>query len=103
MEEWQPDDSANVQGECSNWCSAYLWIVPAKVEGTWQTPQGDLTLTQTFQMLTGTLGTAAIADGRVRGSTVSFTVNGITYTGQIDRNTIRGTASNGRNWSATKR
>src|SRR3954453_19789883 len=54
MEEWKPDETAKVDG-CTNWCTAYLWIVPAKVDGTWKMPQGELTLKQTFQMVTGTL------------------------------------------------
>ena len=103
MEEWEPDDSAKVEGECASWCTAYLWIVPAKVEGVWRTPQGDLTLTQKFQMVTGTLGTAAIADGRLRGSTISFSANGIGYTGLVDGGAIKGTTANGSSWSATKR
>ena len=45
--------------DCTSWCTALLWIVPAKVEGTWQLPQGALTLTQKFQMVSGTLGSAA--------------------------------------------
>jgi hypothetical protein len=31
---------------CTNWCTAHLWIVPAKVEGTWKLPQGELALKQ---------------------------------------------------------
>ena len=54
MEDWKPDETAKVDG-CSNWCTAYLWIVPAKVGGTWNLSQGELTLKQTFQMISGTL------------------------------------------------
>jgi SAM-dependent methyltransferase len=54
MEEWKPDETATVEG-CNNWCTAHLWIVPAKVGGTWKLRQGELTLKQTFQMITGTL------------------------------------------------
>ncbi len=36
MEDWQADQSETVTDDCSNWCTAHLWIVPAKVEGTWQ-------------------------------------------------------------------
>ena len=25
---------------CTNWCTAHLWIVPAKVQGTWKTAAG---------------------------------------------------------------
>ena len=56
MEDWEADETANVTEDCTSWCTALLWIVPAKVEGTWQMPQGELTLTQEFQMLSGTLG-----------------------------------------------
>ena len=31
MDEWQPDQTENVEGR-----TAYLWIVPAPVEGTWR-------------------------------------------------------------------
>src|SRR5258705_10382983 len=33
MEDWKDDETATVEG-CANWCTAHLWIVPAKGEGT---------------------------------------------------------------------
>src|SRR6266542_459807 len=36
MEDWEADQTETITGECSSWCTALLWIVPAKVEGTWQ-------------------------------------------------------------------
>src|SRR6187551_797972 len=45
MEDWKPDQDATVEN-CTNWCTAHLWIVPAKVDGNWKTPQGDLTIKQ---------------------------------------------------------
>ena len=42
-------DSDRVAASCTSWCTALLWIVPAKVEGTWKMPQGELTLKQQFQ------------------------------------------------------
>src|ERR687898_1381947 len=50
MGDWTPDQTEKVEG-CTNWCTAYLWIVPAKVEGTWKVPQGELILKQNFQMV----------------------------------------------------
>ena len=50
-----------IKFRCMNWCTAHLWIVPAKVEGTWKTPQGELVLKQSFQMLTGTLKNGNVA------------------------------------------
>ena len=46
MEDWAADETSNVTEGCQSWCTALLWIVPAKVEGSWQTPQGELKLTQ---------------------------------------------------------
>ena len=52
MEDWQPDQTQTVTDCEGSWCTALLWIVPAKVEGTWQLPQGALTLKQNFQTVT---------------------------------------------------
>ena len=103
MEDWQADQSETVTEDCSNWCTAHLWIVPAKVEGTWQTPQGNLTLKQQFQMISGTLGSTAITEGRLRGDQIEFTVGTTKYGGRVDGQTIRGTGANGSAWTATKR
>ncbi len=54
MEDWQSDDTTTIDN-CSSWCTAYLWIVPAKAEGKWKLANGELTLNQQFQMLNGTL------------------------------------------------
>ena len=102
MEDWQPDQSETVP-DCSSWCTAHLWIVPAKVAGAWQMPQGTLTLTQDFQMVNGTLGSTAISGGRLRGDAITFTVGNTVYNGRVEGNTIRGTMTGGGSFSATKR
>src|SRR5262245_40893466 len=74
MGDWKPDETANLSG-CSSWCTAHLWIVPAKVDGTWKTPQGDLTFKQTFQNISGTLrnGNAEMAlTGKLNGDQITF-------------------------------
>jgi precorrin-6B methylase 2 len=103
MEDWVADETSNVTEGCTSWCTALLWIVPAKVEGSWQTPQGELKLTQAFQMLSGTLAGAVISDARVRGDQVMFTAGGIRYTGAVSGSTIKGTAAGGGAWTATKK
>src|SRR5947207_15556951 len=35
MEDWEPDGVETLTRDCSSWCTALLWIVPAKVDGTW--------------------------------------------------------------------
>jgi precorrin-6B methylase 2 len=105
MEEWQADETATVTEGCSSWCTALLWIVPAKVDGTWKLPQGQLALKQEFQMVTGTLTTngkaVPISNGRLRGDQIMFAAGGTTYTGRVNGNTIQGT-QNGTAWTATK-
>jgi len=103
MDDWTPDETSNVTEDCTSWCTALLWIVPAKVEGTWAMPQGALTLTQKFQMVTGTLGSTPIADGRLRGDEITFTAGGAKYTGKVNGNSMSGTNGAGAKWSATKK
>ena len=103
MEDWVADETSNVTEGCQSWCTALLWIVPAKVEGSWQTPQGELKLTQVFQMLSGTLGGAVISDARVRGDQVMFSAGGVRYTGTVSGNAIKGTAGGAGAWTATKK
>ena len=58
MGEWEADETITIDNAsgCENsWCTALLWIVPAKVEGTHQLKQGELTLKQEFQKVSGTL------------------------------------------------
>ena len=103
MEDWTPDETATVGGDCTSWCTAHLWIVPAKVEGKWDVPgRGELTLFQSFQMVSGSLGTNQIAQGRLKGDEISFAVGGTNYTGRVDGNTLRLTA-NGQTITATKK
>lgn len=81
--EWQPDETATIE-PCERWCSAMLWIVPARVGGRWRTPKGDLALTQKFQTFSGTLGEQPIENGRLRGEEISFMVGATTYTGRVE-------------------
>jgi hypothetical protein len=102
MEDWQPDQSETIP-DCTSWCTALLWIVPAKVEGSWQLDSNTLTIDQEFQNFTGNLGSAAISNGKLDGANISFTVGKQTYTGRVDGNSMSGTISGGGTWKATKR
>jgi hypothetical protein len=88
MEEWKADETATLEENtgCASWCTALLWIVPAKVAGSYHLPQGDLELQQEFQMLTGTLRTGSKVvpvEGRVRGEEVFFRADGRDYRGRV--------------------
>ena len=90
--------------DCTSWCTAHFWIVPAKAGGAWRLPQGTLTLTQEFQMLSGTLGTMPISKGRMRGEEITFTVGDAVYTGRVKGASMQGTIKGGQggNWTATR-
>ncbi len=89
MEDWQADETATVTDGCSSsWCTALFWIVPAKVDGTWTTPNGELKLTQTFQMISGTMGSQAL-QGRLHGAEITFTAGTTKYAGTVDGHTIK--------------
>jgi SAM-dependent methyltransferase len=105
MTGWTPDESETLQGDCTSWCTSLLWIVPARVEGTWRMPHGELTLKQEFQMVSGSLSGKAISNGRLRGDQIRFSIDGVEYEGRVTGNTIAGTVTNGEsksNWRATR-
>ncbi len=112
MGEWAADQTFDVttgEGCDGVYCRAHLWIVPAKVEGTWKLPQGELILRQRFQTVSGMLktgaGTMAITEGKLNGDKISFTAGDVQYIGLITGDVILGTVKTQRetgNWSATR-
>ena len=106
MGDWRPEQTVEAQGECTSYCRAHLWIVPAKVEGTWKLPIGDLRLEQTYQTLYGTLrsgnSTMNIVDAKVIGETISFVAGDTRYIGRVNGNTIEGVSQTSTGWRATR-
>lgn len=76
MADWDPDETATVDG-----ASAYLWIVPAHVQGRWEVsaPNGGFTLTieQKFQKVQARAGvqgrTLQVANVALSGPELTFT------------------------------
>jgi SAM-dependent methyltransferase len=109
FDEWEPDVTETVSGDCGSWCKALLWIVPGEARGTWRMPDGTLTLRQDYQKLFGTLRIgdreAPIDNGRMRGNQVTFSSAGAEYTGRVDGTRIQGTIVSGgqkRDFTATR-
>lgn len=109
MGDWTPDETADVQGDCGSYCTALLWIVPAKVDGEWKLPSGPLVLRQNFQAFDGTIGvdgkTLAISAGRLSGNRLSFSAGGVEYAGQVFGNVMRGEFKSARGtgiWEAVR-
>jgi len=102
---WSADETETVGGECQTWCTAMLYIVPANVAGTWKMPQGELTLHQEFQMLSGELVAGAkgtpVENAKMRGDQITMTIGGTTYTGRVTGDRLEGTAGN-QKWTAAK-
>ncbi len=99
MGDWTADQTENVEGR-----TAYLWIVPAKVDGNWRMEGGDLAFKQTFQKIDGTAGGKAISNGTLRGDMISFSVDGRDYSGKVTGDRIEGTVkgSAAGKWSAAR-
>ncbi len=109
MGDWEADEKFEVKEGCSSYCRGYYWVVPAKVEGSWKLGNSEVTLKQTYQMISGNVKTgnviAPISKGRVTGETITFTAGGTDYTGKINGGSIEGVSKTGATetkWQANK-
>jgi len=118
MDDWQADQTENVEGR-----TAYLWIVPAPVEGSWRwngsgsgPKDYQVKLRQQFQKVEGEVvldGKAGqLRDAKLRGDQISFTVldaSGVRrdFSGRVAGNAMQGVVklldgSSEAKWSATR-
>ncbi|WP_454694695.1 SAM-dependent methyltransferase [Achromobacter aegrifaciens] len=102
MGDWEPDAEETVKQDCSTYCTALLWIVPAKVAGNWEVDGQPLQLEQRYQRLSGKLGSAPISEARLNGSEISFVANGVRYTGTVNGKLMSGSAAGRGAWSAKR-
>jgi len=109
MGDWKSDETVTAKDNCTSYCTAYLWIVPAKVEGTWKSGSEELKLAQEYQMVQGSLNIGGrlsnVQNGRLRGDQISFTAGDNRYAGRVSGNTIEGTVTSGGKtapWTATR-
>jgi hypothetical protein len=106
MGDWAPDDTVMAKDGCVSYCTAYLWIVPAKVAGNWTLGDGNLALHQTYQTVSGSVRrggkTVPIANGKLNGDHIMFNAGGSVYTGRVSGNSMEGRISSGGNWQATR-
>jgi hypothetical protein len=109
MGRWKADQDATVKGkDCRSYYTALLWIVPAKVEGTWKLSEGELKIKQRFQTFSGTLKCGANitpVNGKLSGDLINFSIGNANYTGSVGGSTMEGTAECGGSttkWTATQ-
>ena len=102
MGDWEPDETSEVE-----YRTAYLWIVPAKVEGAWTlreqgagNAQYTVNLSQKYQKITGDVAAGSakqpLVGATVRGEDIRFAFNddkGVTrtLTGTVRGNELTGT------------
>ena len=106
MEEWVPDRTTLFENYyLDGYNTAHLWIVPAKIGGTWKLDEGKISFIQKFQNITGamTMGTVEMElRGKLNGDKLVFTAGGTQYTGTVSDNTIFGTRAEGGFWKAAR-
>ncbi len=109
MQEWTADLTVRVDENCTSWCTALMWIVPADVEGTWDMGNDTLDLTQEFQIVSGTLTNGGksfpVENGRLKGNELTFKVDGALYNGIVNNTNITGSITSNENilkWTAER-
>ena len=104
---WNPVRTEKLEQNCTSWCTAMLYIIPARVQGTWRIADADLVLSQAFDAVSGTMtidGKATpISRGQLTGSRLTFAVGDAVYSGDVNGDQIRGTvqrAGRQQSWTA---
>jgi hypothetical protein len=110
MAEWIPDRHDSVGNR-----EAYLWIIPAKVDGNWKVQDGEQSFTidvkQQFQTFTGTAHfdnkRVPLRETGLRGAEIRFAVESAygdvkRYHGRIDGNRIEPAPGAAGGWRATR-
>jgi hypothetical protein len=100
MGDWRWDQRQRI-GEAT----IYMWVVPARIAGTWTlTEDGSarpLLLTQEYQTFGGTLGGARVEQGRLAGDRIRFLV----HRGgarRVYEGRVAGDSMSGEGWSAVR-
>jgi len=107
MADWQPDEKVDVTQDCTGYCTAMLWIVPASIEGTWSTPEGTMNIKQRYQFfdgeLVGSSGSSKITEGRINGDQLTFKVGDNQYAARVDGDKMQGQVNGKTAWSASRK
>jgi len=102
MGDWEPDETAEVTQDCTAYCRAMKWVVPARVEGRWTMDGTTLNLRQQYQKFEGLAGTLILRDGYLDGRQIRFSIGNDAYAGEVSGNIMQGTINGSRPWRATR-
>jgi len=103
--DWNADETAVLSENCDRWCMARMWVVPAKIAGTWKIGESTMTLKQNYQTFSGTLKAGAVVNsvaGRLRGENIFFAGGKAQFTGRVAGNSMEGIARSAGTDSAFK-
>ncbi len=107
IQDWEADETVTID-QCEQWCTAMLYIVPAKIGGTWKIGNDTLELKQEYQMLSGTWtsgGQATQVSGFLKGNDLTLKAGSKAISGRVEGNTINGSLTDGNSkssWRATR-
>ena len=107
IQDWTADETVMVDN-CEQWCTVMLYIVPAKVGGTWRVGSDVLELKQEYQMVSGTLtsgGQSTPVSGSLKGAELTLKAGTRAITANVQGNQINGTVTDGSaksEWRATR-
>jgi SAM-dependent methyltransferase len=107
IQDWTADETVTVDN-CEQWCTVMLYIVPAKVGGTWRVGSDVLELKQEYQMVSGTLtsgGQSTPVSGSLKGADLTLKAGNRAIIGSVQGNQINGTVTDGSaksSWRATR-
>lgn len=91
--DWNADETSMIADNCERFCTARLWIVPARIAGTWEIGERKMLLKQNYQTFSGVLkdinGAIPIA-GRLRGENIFFGGGKTRFTGRAAGHVIEG-------------
>jgi hypothetical protein len=105
---WDADGVVKSDGDFMAWCTALLYIVPAKDAGKWTLGAGELALEQKFQFVTGSYASAGktlpVRNARLDGDHITFAVGDADYAGRVAGDAMEGTVTGSTHghWSARR-
>lgn len=99
--DWPADEIAHSSDDEKSvyYRTARLWIVPAKIIGTWHSGRERYSFAQRYQNIEGVMtvnnASTQFSTVTLRGDRLSFSVNDVRYVGTVRGNVIEGAVSRG--------
>ena len=107
MGDWKADQTIDPVQQCEDYCKAFLWIVPAKVGGTWAVASGQARAQAEFPVrlrhACDRQRRCTRQGRRLNGPDFTFTAGGAQYTGRADGNVMEAPAKPGTRKSPGRR